>query len=65
MKLNEFRGYDSWMDKHITVKILDLTGEFEGSIIYVAWDETGANVIRASTSLQEVVSALKEYAERL
>lgn len=61
MKLNEFRGYDSWMDKHITVKMLDLTG----GILYVGWDETGADIVRASTSLQEVVSALKEYAENL
>lgn len=65
MKLNEFRGYNSWMDKHITVSTVDLGGTFEGVIIYVCWDETGADIIRASSSLQEVVTALKEYSESL
>lgn len=65
MKQNECKGYEEWMLYYITEHELSLPNEDHMELIYACWDETGADIIRASTSLQEVVSALKEYAERL
>lgn len=65
MKLNDFRGYDSWMDKHITVIPIEVNAALGEVYLYIAWDETGANIVRASTSLKETVNALKAYSESL
>lgn len=65
MKQNECKGYEEWMEGHITevpFTPYNLTTELT---MYIAWDETGSDIIRVSTSLQEVVTALKTYGKRL
>lgn len=65
MKLNQCKGYEEWMSYYITEHELPLPNEDNMELLYACWDETGAQPIRISSSLQEVVYALKGYAENL
>ncbi|QDP64782.1 MAG: hypothetical protein GOVbin2917_97 [Prokaryotic dsDNA virus sp.] len=65
MKLNECEGYEDWMEGHITEVPFTYYNTLLEITLYIAWDETGADIIRASTSSQEVITALKGYAESL
>ena len=65
MKQNECKGYEEWMSYHITEHELPLPNEDHMELLYACWDETGAYPIRISSSLQEVVTTLKGYAESL
>ena len=58
------KGYEDWMLPHITKETFSFENG-EEAILYTCWDETGSNFIRMSSSLQEVVTALKSYPESL
>lgn len=64
-EMNEnIKDYDDWMNNHITKHTFSFENEEELNL-FTCWDETGANSIRTSSCLQEVVTALKSYSESL
>lgn len=65
MKLNECEGYEDWMVGNITEVPFTCYNTLLEITLYIAWDETGEDIIKASTSSQEVIAALKGYAESL
>lgn len=61
---NNLYGGKHWTDRRITKETFVFPNKQE-VILYTGWDETGADVVRMSSSLEEVVSALEAYANSL
>lgn len=61
---NNLYGVRHWTDRHITKETFTFPNKQEVTL-YTAWDETGADVVRMSSSLEEVVIALEAYANSL
>lgn len=61
---NNLYGGRHWTDRHITKETFTFPNKQEVTL-WAGWDETGADIVKMSSSLEDVVTALEKYVESL